>query len=468
MTKRKIFLLVGGTAVIVSLVAIAFLLRTSPEPVDDSSSTPGNLPGGTSREAPFDQPTSEPQPTEAQPNTGITPALYTQVELIYTATPQFSISIDSAIATTEEVSTSQDYGWEGEDRYSTIRLVSKDEQTIHEERFVLPTSIVVEAFDETGLTFGGSVPVEESSALLILPTASNVTPARVVILDMQGNVVAEKDVVIPTEERQPQSFLNLHLWQPTLSKFIKSVFAQGADKKMRIVVISERGAESAIQPAMPPIQNMVNTDPWREFANQLEFIPVENSEPLGCRIIDLPGAPGLPACPNKRRVHQVVSKHVPNWDKIIVIHPVQNNFGSSDAPGTVTTWGSIVNTNIALHELAHLIGGLIDEYRGDAGVTEGPHQPNCFLSLQACEAAVTSHSGEGGLCSQGCGTVSQFRPANRIMYGRFNPPEYGPVERCVLRNALAKQLGKSQQPNCKDDTVPTPTGTPGTYWGWYR
>jgi hypothetical protein len=472
--KHKKYLIIGSIIAVVLLIAAGLFFLFQQRSQDGLEQPFGDLP---SQEIPLaTQPTpAREQPTEAKTAPAVpTPSPLPPIPLeeqrqaanlgvlvSYSQEPRFTFNIETIERTNARTTIEFFRPREGEP-YSTIQVISDQGQTLFEDRFTVGTSFHGETTTEGKTQYTGVVGLPRSDIYLVLPLPPGQRVAQVQVVSSEGTILDERDFADPAAQSSENVVSILGKIQRWLAHLAVIPAAQAqADGILTIVVINELGGAGALT----RISNIVQTDmlaiePFASYNAQgaIDVQAVFNNEDLGCIIVD-----NIPACPSTGRIIQVVSRHVPNWDTIIVAHPFGCWCGSvlSSFP-PVATVGAESDATVPAHELGHSIGHMGDEYYYLLdGFPIKQDVPNCFESDKACQVAITRFP--GAVCSPGCEQVDEWRPATRIMHAE-RVTQYGPVEECILRQAIAAIIGV--EVSCFDDGEGTPLPSP--FWGWYR
>lgn len=468
--RRRLFIIGGIVAVVLVLAALAWFMIGS---LRDSASLrtdegTGALPGSeaTEREGEGDL---SPTPDSIAPTAG-SPAMAQRVAVIirYQRNPQFSLTIEEATLSSARV-TIDNYQPASGAPFSVLRILDEAGQTLAQEPFTIPTGGILE-----GPNFKAEViAADDGTSLLVVPLANSDKPVTVQLLSSSGQVLQEQPVTeagTTQELKQP-----LSVWQ-RMKQRISNVFPgiaraqQEQGPAFTIAIINELGAEAALDGVVAVTNRMKNSiKPWSEFSDRVKVVAITNSVYLGCDL----GLGNPSSCRNDALVAQLVTQQVPDWSTIIVVAPMKCDcgyVGTSFPPVLVV--GSNASVQLIVHELGHSVAKMVDEY----GYLQGgfvliPGAPNCFDTTALCQTALAPFRGQsGGQCSLGCDGVTRWRPATRIMHNTYSPLEFGPLERCLLGEKIAEAIGEEY--DCgKDDEPqesPTPSPSPGDYWGWYR
>lgn len=396
------------------------------------------------------------------------------VDVSYTRGETFDLEI-TRVARTQAQTTIEDYlPIEGEP-YSLFQVIDEQGRTILAKPFGISTTVIFDGVDVPV----GPAQLDFSTASLVAELPGNTPPARVLITTAGGTILDEESFVfeelpeeaVGTESLSPSSSAPSLLRKMTGVLGISSADAQ-EDRPFKLVVINAPGA--SVGSGSSAAVRMINfLEPWSDFTDEIEIVRLQNEKPLsetitgpdgttvrrGCRITTFQGR-DYPICDNDSIVRQIVQEKVPEWDAIIVVMDVVCNCGTvASGMPPITAIGSGTTSTVLMHELGHAVGKMTDEYFGDLGIS-GAQGPNCFSSQQACEAALNKFENvDGGECSQNCNSPATWRPANRIMYNQYEIEEFGPVEKCLMGNRLAEEIGTEYQ--CKGLSS-------GDFWGWYR
>lgn len=462
---NKYIIGIGGAFLLFLVVGIAayFILRPEPSSIISPESTTSTLPSAGEAAIP-NQPersnapasNNAPSPTPLPPTTEQSNLAVT---IEYTSTPSFQLSIDNVQYTAGRETASFYEPNEGSP-YSVLQVLSQNNAVISEHRFTIGTEIILDGVDPKGLQ-----PIETSTAYIVLPTDSSIQVTRVRLVSPTGQVIDEAPVPpAPTQLLSEVKEVSLfHVAWNRLRSAVSGQSAQAQEPTFTIAVINEQGADGALQGIVSRTNQMKNAiGPWSEYGDNIEVIPIENTESLGCFF----GFGSHPYCPYDNRVIQAVEQAVPQWDAIVVVYPAACDCGSvmTNFP-PITAVGTNVSTGILAHELGHAVGKMTDEYLYLLGETNGNPGPNCFPSKNSCSEATAGYP--EAQCSLGCNQVDTWRPATQIMHIPINPLKYGPLEYCLVDKQLRSAMGLSP-PDCEAPIAPTPTNAPGSYWGWYR
>lgn len=396
------------------------------------------------------------------------------VDVTYQRGAAFDLEIAS-VARTQSQTTIQDYSPIQGEPYSILRVLDEEGRTILAKPFGISTSVIL---DGIGIPTGPA-PLDFNRISLVVELVGVAPPARVIVTTADGLILDEQSFTfrdLPEESigTQSQSSSSLSLLGK-IARFLGApdAFAQ-EDAAFKLVVINDRGA--SISAGMNAAGGMVSSlEPWSDFQDQIEIVPINNSQPLsrnltgptgetitrGCKILSFLGNQ-YPLCEDDSIVRQIVQEQVPDWDLIVVVMGVPCNCGTVAAGfPRITAVGQAIGQEVLLHEIGHAIGKMADEYFGDRGVS-GVNGPNCFPNQQSCESALSQFEdagASGGICTQNCNNPSTWRPANRIMYNRYDIQEFGPIEKCIMGKQLAERIGGEY--DCE--------GLRGdNFWGWYR
>lgn len=217
------------------------------------------------------------------------------------------------------------------------------------------------------------------------------------ILDPNKKVIATKDLSnIPIINNKPNfdsiPGANLPEKQSNLWNFLfHQAFARSSDGKLHIVFISNgyKDINQFHDDVVRFKDTLLTYEPFKTRGSQILFDRVDNTVGLGCNYPD-PKAPSLIVC-NDSLVKQKINDAVVPHDKIYVI--VNDNV----IAGTVNTFQQIaVGTNIKddgqhifVHELGHILGGLLDEYVDDSYYGEAINtdtvNANCYTGKPTTE-----------------------------------------------------------------------------------
>jgi len=370
------------------------------------------------------------------------------VTISFTRTPNFAISITDVEKTTNQ-QTVQHYLPRDGAPYSILRITNQAGNTIYETQFSLTTQVALEEVDPQTSQERSVYDLPSGSAYLVLPPSFGDPPAGVVVLNAQGQIIDRRsfDFSALKSDKTSGSLVQ------TIKKFAQRILPRRyadaqAGGKFTIAVISEKGAEKYVEESARDTRAMLSIEPWATFANRVEVIPIVNSQPLGCVLIELLPGVAFPQCPNDGQVIAAVEQEVPQWDAIVVVYPYSCKCGSVGLNfPPITTVGYNSTPALIVHELGHAIGKMKDEYLYKYGAIGNPPGENCFLTRDECLAAIEELPGEGAECREGCADIYQWRPANRIMHNSYVPLRFGPVEKCIMGQAIASIIGASY--NCQ-------------------
>ncbi len=463
MRPLKIGLALGATTLILALIVIGTLfalrnsankesneasdssLPTSPEQsLEDalnnstSSSQLAATPAPSSSKSNGTVPTASPLP----PKNLVDEKLAVTVN--FQRSPQFTFSIADIKRTTGQV-TIHHYTPPARAAFSIIKILDDTDQTIVEKPFYMATEAILEEVDPQTPQEYSVYELPSSSAYLVMDIPSGRTPARVELLTTNGTIYDEEVFDFSNLQSAVGKGTFWNKLARILAGFIpaSSVKAQSTSI-FTIVVINEIGAEKYLEETTRDTRAMLSIEPWATFhdANQVEVISILNKKPLGCTLIELLPGIGFPQCPNDGQIIAAVEEQVPQWDAIIVVTSANCKCGSMALhfPPIVTV-GYNSTPALIVHELGHGVGKMQDEYLYKYNFKYKPYEPNCFLTRDACLAVVEDLDGEGGECLEGCADIYQWRPANRIMHNTYVPLRFGPVERCIMGQAIGAVVG---------------------------
>lgn len=462
--RRRVWLplaIVGVLALGAGMVfGVLVLLRGSAPGNEDPSFLSGLLPGSEEREiAELSEPS--PAPETSEPNTTPTPNSSAEpfvnpshgqgdnlaVLVRYKRGPTFDLSIDT-VARTSEPPTIQHYEPPFGAPFSLLRLLGENGSLIAEYQFAMPISGIGEGFDAPPEI---NIVLEETTAYLIVDVPSNTTVSQVQLVTLDGRIFDEQSFLLQTRAGD--------LLQRFLSFFGSRASAQPSSQ-FTIVVINDRGV-NGVNGMAQTVRGITQIEPWATFADRLNVVPIQNRVDLNC----VTTSGGYPVCEDGR-VRQAIGTINPNV--IIVLTSQACNCGFAPRGSNIAIVGSNASSLLVAHELGHTVGKMADEYLYLHGNTAAFAAPNCFNSLASCQSALAPFAGRpGGVCSPGCSTVSNFRPATRLMHNIPGP--HGPLEECIMGRAIARAIGATY--DCPElATTPSPPvpGEPGDFWGWFR
>lgn len=460
--KRKIVIIVSLVVVIgiILLITVAaiFLLRSSAGEQDldqlrallpgSETTSPSPLPS-----TPTSTPTNQPTPSATPTTTPATPTSGNNVAVTvrFSQTPSFQLSIEEVEKTAVQP-TVQLYDPGNNAQYSILRIKDTQGTTIAEHRFRVGTQAIGEGFEQESVQMN----VTESTVYLVTPTT--ITNGSIEILSPQGQLF----------DQQPFSFSLTFLERlKSFFRITDEALAQQNDAFTIVVINNDNSTADQVRLVASQVTSMVNSlPPWNEFAqqNKIQVISVQNvGPPVGC---DAVNENGFPICRNDASVMEAVARTgvVSEWDSIVVISSNTCECGSVMLHfPPITAVGSGASVRLLAHELGHSVGKMTDEYGFQQGFS-GPPGPNCFATQQACATATEPFP--DAQCAAGCINGNTWRPASRIMFNVYQPLQYGPLEACILHNALASAVGDETDDRCI--TPESSTSDDDLYWGWRR
>lgn len=453
--RTKILLVLGGTLLLIAGITFGILSILQRSGSDTSSLPPitNLLPGAGEQNRQTPPPASEniddtsPEPQLENPQHGQGDNLAAVVR--YTRGSVFTLTLDT-VAQTSEAPTIQYYEPLPGNPFSLLRLVGENNDIVAEYRFAMPTSGIGEGFGSNPDT---NALLDTASAYLVVDVPPGASINRVEIVTENGRLLDEETFSLQTR--------GLNTLQGLFSRITQHASAQPSSQ-FTIVVINERGV-NGVQGMAQTVRGITQIEPWATFADRLNVVPISNRANLGCTTTDT----GYPVC-DDAQVRQAIGTIVP--DVIIVLAPQACECGFvQNVSSNMMFVGTNASSLLIAHELGHTVGKLVDEYLHEHGQIVAPFSaPNCFDSLSTCQEAIAPYAGRpGAQCSLGCSTVSNYRPATRLMHNEPGP--HGPLEECIVGRAIASAVGTTY--DCPElATTPSPPvpGEPGDFWGWFR
>lgn len=377
------------------------------------------------------------------------------VTIRYTAAPRFDLAIES-IKHTNDQSTIEFYRPQVEGQHAVISLLADDGSVLLEKEFSVDTAVMLETYSDTA---GGSGEMEQlntSTAYLVLPLLTGTVPARVRLQSSAGETFDEQSV--------PAAAVSQTLWQRLLIAVQQPLMLLGEAQAQTggtftIAVINDMNAEDSLNWIDYQTKGVLTTEPWPTFRGRVKIEKIKNeATDFKCIVVR-----GYPHCPEDERVIQAVSRQVPNWNAIIVVYNINCNCGSvkfnerDEKFSPIAAIGTAGTSGIVMHLLGHTVGQMKDEFGYKVGGFPGKPEPNCYQDKKQCERALAKYRGEGK-CSPGCVRDDLWRPSNDIMSLEPQPLVFGPIERCVMGRAIARQFNTLY--SCKTK--------PGSFPGWIR
>jgi hypothetical protein len=168
--------------------------------------------------------------------------------------------------------------------------------------------------------------------------------------------------------------------------------------------------------------------PFSANSHQIRFSSIENLDDLGCIQMDR-----LIVC-NTAKVLQTINTVGAPFDRVIVVHN-SPTYGGSGGSIAVTYRGEYQNP-VFVHELAHTLAGLEDEYIKQ---TENDH-PSAFVRVN-CYRGVPPNPQWGGVVNSsdyhlGCNYPSWYRSSQTSIMRDITAEFFNPVSQHALQNAI--------------------------------
>lgn len=335
-----------------------------------------------------------------------------------------------------------------------LQLLGSSGEVAKDLPFTVSTSVIAEDAS------GGGVASVDSGSLYLVTEIPNVPITRLRLRSYTDEILDEQPVDIASLPIAASPWLHRLLgW---LQRAVGYAPALAADGTFTIVVTNEPGAADSLDWTEYEARAIRTTEPWYTFRKSLEVIAVKNDDTqLSCEGVQIGiGDTLYPRCTSDGPVIGFVQRHVPQWDAIIVVTNINVTCTNCGSVRTGNPLPPIVavdtknTTGLMVHELAHAVGQMLDEYAyrfGGGGYRNEPDAINCYESKKECTAATQDLA--GAKCSPGCWKVEQWRPANRIMHNIVQPSQFGPIERCIMGQAIGRAIGKEY------DGCPAPLGS---------
>jgi hypothetical protein len=470
-SRQKLWLIVASIIVLVLLIiggiwlTVVLLSRTS-QPAKKITALPTSLSTFPVDSGYVVAPSTIIEPpvisSSPTPSTAIIPSRNFVVRVHYTKSDTFGLKISNIAKTTLPALDSRLDPSDGSP-YSIVRVLNASGGTISEQKFVSITKVNAEAADPKYSAGIVSLPESDQDIVFSLPDPT---------LAKRIEVISSKDEVYDSKEF---NYDNLPSGAVTAQKQVLGVSSSGGGSKFIIAITNEAGAGGKASEARVVMDSIVKgLDPWKKHADQIEIVMVPNNNTnLGC-VAGQGSVPGMtfPQCSNTGFIESFVAQTVPNYNVILVATNIgcgpsgvscgTTPFGSGSPYASLVELSDVVGWEVISHELGHAVGHLADEYADiyPGNMSDGP---NCFASESDCQTGIQKFSDKpGAKCSLGCNNPSTWRPSTQIMHCTYDGRMYGPLEECLLNNAISGMIG-GQSEDCG-----TGQDNSDKYWGWHR
>lgn len=368
--------------------------------------------------------------------------------------------------------------------FSVMKLVSGGGTTLSEERFFVPSEIILENFDTgegstqalVGTELEYVIPVTRSAEIASLVVETS-TGRRLDRREFQFSQLPEFSFEKPISSIEAPRWARA--WQ-ALQRFGASAAALAqtgpAPRQFTIAVTNMPSALGSLSNATQSTQAILKLDPWKTFADkgQIRIVSVPNSTvDLGCKSIPVVGGNRMmPGCPNAGRVLNYLLNHpdvqLTNVDGVLVTVNEPCNCGATNLGSGVSGIGTQASQLAVAHEFGHALPKdtpLDDEYLYRFPDVRARPAPNCFPTQTECEQANARFSGNSqAQCFLGCNAPNTFRPTDNDIMNRGKA--FGPLEASILSAHIAKVLGT--QTGEPGNPIPAPDGQTDSYWGGRR